>query len=203
MNKSELVDVVAGKVGDRRTALVAVETVLDAVARTVAGGERVALSGFGVFEKADRAARTARNPATGATVEVTATSVPRFRPGQVFKAVVSGARPLPDEPAALPADARTRAPRTAPAAPPVAADTTPTASVVTVDEALEAADQRADDRPAGRKKADTSKAGAKKSDTQKSGAKKSDAKAGGKKSAGKEPEAKKGAKSGGKKSGKK
>ncbi len=126
MNKSELVESITEKLGDRRTAGAAVEAVLDTVMRSLAAGEKVALSGFGVFEKVDRAARTARNPATGEPVSLAATSVPRFRAGQVFKAVVSGARELPAQ-AATTAPPRTRsaAPRaarasTSPAAPDVA-----------------------------------------------------------------------------------
>ena len=98
MNKDQLVDAVAEPLGDRRTAAVAVDAVLAAVQRAVAAGEKVSLFGFGVFEKADRAARSARNPATGAPVSVAATSVPRFRAGQSFKDVVSGAKPAPSLP---------------------------------------------------------------------------------------------------------
>ena len=54
-----------------------------------------ALFGFGVFEKVDRAARTARNPSTGGTVQVPATSVPRFRAGQALKDAVSGGSSRP------------------------------------------------------------------------------------------------------------
>ena len=110
MNKSELVESIAERLGDRRRAGAAVEAVLDTIMRSLAAGEKVALSGFGVFEKVDRAARTARNPATGAPVTLAATSVPRFRAGQVLKAVVSGERELPAEakPTAPP-----RAPRVA------------------------------------------------------------------------------------------
>lgn len=110
MNKSELVESIAERLGDRRAAGAAVEAVLDTIMRSLAAGEKVALSGFGVFEKVDRAARSARNPATGAPVSLAATSVPRFRAGQVLKAVVSGERELPAEakPTAPP-----RAPRVA------------------------------------------------------------------------------------------
>jgi DNA-binding protein HU-beta len=65
--------------------------VLDTIQRAVAQGEKVALTGFGVFEKVERAARTGRNPRTGETVKVKKTSVPKFRPGTQFKGVVSGA----------------------------------------------------------------------------------------------------------------
>lgn len=123
MNKAELIEAVAGKVGDRRTAMTAVEAVLSTVQRTLVAGERVALSGFGVFEKVERAARTARNPATGAPVQLAATSVPRFRAGQGFKDVVSGARTLPDDDGSAAATAP--APRVRRAAPAAAAESAP------------------------------------------------------------------------------
>jgi DNA-binding protein HU-beta len=53
----------------------------------------VAITGFGVFEKSERPARTARNPATGATVQVPKSSVPKFRAGADFKALVNGDKP--------------------------------------------------------------------------------------------------------------
>ncbi len=96
MNKAQLVEAVAERVGeDKRRAQATVEAFLDTVYRTVQKGERVAITGFGVFEKRDRAARTARNPATGEKVKVKKTSVPAFRAGQEFKNVVSGAKKLP------------------------------------------------------------------------------------------------------------
>ena len=90
MNRTELVDAVGERLGDRRTAAVAVEAVLDAVTTALSDGQKVSLFGFGVFEKVERAARTARNPATGGTVEVPATAVPRFRAGQALKDAVNG-----------------------------------------------------------------------------------------------------------------
>ena len=90
MNKQQLVDAVAERLGDRKAAAVAVEAVLGTVTGALAEGERVSIFGFGVFEKVDRAARTARNPSTGGTVQVPATSVPRFRAGQALKDAVNG-----------------------------------------------------------------------------------------------------------------
>lgn len=105
MNKAELIDAVTSHLGvDKRTATNAVEAVVDTITRTVAAGEKVAITGFGVFEKIERGARTARNPATGATVKVKKTSVPKFRPGSNFKDVVSGAKKM-----AKVADAATKA----------------------------------------------------------------------------------------------
>ena len=94
MNKAELIDSIAGRLGDKRAASEAVEAVIDTITRTVARGEKVAITGFGIFEKVERAARMARNPATGARVKVKKTSVPKFRPGTQLKAVVSGATKL-------------------------------------------------------------------------------------------------------------
>jgi len=95
VNKAQLVEALATRFdGDKKTAAAAVEAVVDTVVRTVSKGEKVSITGFGVFEKRVRAARTARNPATGATVRLKRTSVPAFRAGQGFKDVVSGAKKL-------------------------------------------------------------------------------------------------------------
>jgi DNA-binding protein HU-beta len=95
VNKAQLIEALAPRFdGDKKTAAAAVEAVVDTVVRTVSKGEKVSITGFGVFEKRVRAARTARNPATGATVRLKRTSVPAFRAGQNFKDVVSGAKKL-------------------------------------------------------------------------------------------------------------
>jgi DNA-binding protein HU-beta len=95
VNKAELIDTIAARLGDnKKAASEAVEAVIDTITRTVAKGEKVAITGFGIFEKVERAARMARNPATGASVKVKKTSVPKFRPGTQLKAVVSGALKL-------------------------------------------------------------------------------------------------------------
>jgi len=98
MNKAELIDVLTEKLGsDRRHATAAVENVVDTIVRAVHKGDSVTITGFGVFEQRRRAARVARNPRTGETVKVKPTSVPAFRPGAQFKAVVSGSQRLPAE----------------------------------------------------------------------------------------------------------
>jgi DNA-binding protein HU-beta len=92
VNRAELIDQIRDRLGvDKRAAENAVDVVLDSIQRAVAAGEKVALTGFGVFEKVDRAARTGRNPRTGAAVKIKKTAVPKFRPGTQFKGVVSGA----------------------------------------------------------------------------------------------------------------
>jgi DNA-binding protein HU-beta len=99
-NKAQFIETLAERLdGDKKRASAALDAVIDTIYNSVAKGERVALTGFGVFEKRDRAARTARNPATGATVKVKKTSVPAFRAGSEFKAIVSGAKKLAKAPA--------------------------------------------------------------------------------------------------------
>ena len=96
MNKAELIDALTAKLNvDRRQATEAVEQIADTIVRAVHKGDSVTITGFGVFEQRRRAARVARNPRTGETVKVKPTSVPAFRPGAQFKAVVSGAQKLP------------------------------------------------------------------------------------------------------------
>jgi DNA-binding protein HU-beta len=95
VNKAQLVEAIADKVGGRQQAADAVDVVLDAIVRAVVAGDRVSVTGFGSFEKVDRPARYARNPQTGERVRVKKTSVPRFRAGQGFKDLVSGSKKLP------------------------------------------------------------------------------------------------------------
>jgi DNA-binding protein HU-beta len=96
VNKAQLVEALSTRLGeDKKRTAATVDAFLDTVYRTVQKGEKVALTGFGVFEKRDRAARTARNPATGEKVRVKKTSVPAFRAGQEFKNVVNGSKKLP------------------------------------------------------------------------------------------------------------
>lgn len=96
MNKTDLINQLAERLdGDKKTAQVAVEGFIDLVQREVQRGKSVSISGFGVFEKRARAARTARNPRTGESVKVKKTTVPAFRPGKYFKDVIAGTVKLP------------------------------------------------------------------------------------------------------------
>jgi DNA-binding protein HU-beta len=116
MNKTQLVEALAEKLGDKRTAASAVDGVLDIITETVGSGGSVTLTGFGVFEARARAARVARNPRTGETVPVPATTVPAFRPGTAFKTTVSGggtAAPVKKAPARRSTTSRTTAARPA------------------------------------------------------------------------------------------
>jgi DNA-binding protein HU-beta len=89
MNKRDLIDAISERMGDKKSATEAVNAVLETIQSAVAEGDKVSITGFGVFEKSDRPARTARNPATGATIDVPATSVPKFRAGADFKSLVN------------------------------------------------------------------------------------------------------------------
>ena len=117
MNKSQLVDALADRLGDRKTAATAVDALLQIVVDTVRSGDSVSLAGFGVFESRARAARTGRNPRTGESVAVPATTVPAFRPGTGFRNAVAGDDAADvAEPAPAP-DVEEPAPAEAPAAP--------------------------------------------------------------------------------------
>ncbi len=174
MNKADLIEAVTKRIGDKRTANAAVEAFIDAVTRAVATGERVAITGFGVFEKVDRAARTARNPATGATVKLKKTSVPKFRAGQGFKDVVSGAKKL----AAAPAEMVMVTGRSAVAAATKAPAKRATTAKATAKKApaKKAAAKKAPAKKAAAKKAPAKKAAAKKAPAKKSAAKRAPAK---------------------------
>lgn len=96
MNKSQLVDTLAARFdGNRKAASHALESVLDTITREVAKGEKVAITGFGSFEKRVRDARWVRNPRTGERIKAKKTAVPKFSAGADLKAVVSGAKKLP------------------------------------------------------------------------------------------------------------
>jgi DNA-binding protein HU-beta len=96
VNKSQLVDALAARYeGNRKAAQHALESVLDTITREVAKGEKVAITGFGSFEKRIRAAGIARNPATGERIRTKKKAVPKFTPGQDLKNVISGAKKLP------------------------------------------------------------------------------------------------------------
>jgi DNA-binding protein HU-beta len=96
LNRKELVDAIQKHTQVARTD---VDKVLGSLIQhtqvAVKKGERVALVGFGTFERQNRKARTARNPRSGAPVKVKATKVPRFRAGQGFKDVVAGKAAAP------------------------------------------------------------------------------------------------------------
>lgn len=91
MNKSELIEAIAKfaeltKADAERALTAIIETVVKAVAK----GDTVTLVGFGTFKSVKRAARTGRNPATGATLKIAASTSPKFTAGATFKTAVAG-----------------------------------------------------------------------------------------------------------------
>jgi DNA-binding protein HU-beta len=92
VNKAELIEALSGRLGDRKAATAALDAVLLEIQNAVTKGDKVSITGFGVFEKRVRAARTARNPRTGESVKVKKTSVPAFRPGASFKELVAAGK---------------------------------------------------------------------------------------------------------------
>jgi DNA-binding protein HU-beta len=96
VNKSEFIDALSSRFeGNKKAASHALESVLDTITREVAKGEKVAITGFGSFEKRVREARWVRNPQTGARIKAKKTAVPKFTAGADLKNVVSGAKKLP------------------------------------------------------------------------------------------------------------
>jgi DNA-binding protein HU-beta len=91
MNKTELVEAIAKSAEltkvDAEKALAAM---IDTVVKAVSKGDTVTLVGFGTFKSSKRAARTGRNPATGAALKIAATTVPKFSAGATFKTAVAG-----------------------------------------------------------------------------------------------------------------
>src|SRR5215210_1914073 len=99
VNKSQLIDALAARYeGNRKAAAHALESVLDTITREVARGEKVAITGFGSFEKRVRNARWVRNPQTGQRMRSKKKAVPKFTPGADLKNVISGAKKLPKLP---------------------------------------------------------------------------------------------------------
>ena len=90
MNKEELVQEIAkaAKV-TQKDATAALNAWIDSIQYSVKKGHKVTLVGFGTFEARKRAARTGRNPQTGATIKIGAKTVPAFSAGKKFKTMVN------------------------------------------------------------------------------------------------------------------
>lgn len=92
MNKGELVDAVAAKAEvSKKDADAVVTAMVEAIMEAVARGEKVSLIGFGSFEPRERKAREGRNPQTGKTLKIPATTAPAFSAGKGFKQLVASA----------------------------------------------------------------------------------------------------------------
>jgi DNA-binding protein HU-beta len=91
MNKADLVKQVAETSGlDQASASAAIDALTEVVGSALASGDQVALPGLGIFEARARAAREGRNPQTGATMQIAATTVPAFKPAAALKRKVAG-----------------------------------------------------------------------------------------------------------------
>jgi DNA-binding protein HU-beta len=163
VNKSQLVDALATRFdGNKKAAHHALESVLDTITREVAKGEKVAITGFGSFEKRIREARWVRNPQTGARIKAKKTAVPKFTAGADFKNVISGAKKLPK--------------LTLAAAGAAAAKATPAKKTTTKSVAKKTTAKKTTAKKATTKKVAAKKAPAKKATTKKVAAKKAPAK---------------------------
>ena len=90
MTKTDLVDVIAGKVKiSKVAALEAVDALTEAITGALKKGDKVTLIGFGTFDVAKRAARTGMNPQTMQKIKIKASKAPRFKAGKAFKDVVN------------------------------------------------------------------------------------------------------------------
>ena len=86
MNKTELVAAVAEQAGlSKKDAEAAVKAFTDVVAEALKAGDKIQLVGFGTFEVSERAARTGRNPQTGAEMTIAASKAPKFKAGKALK----------------------------------------------------------------------------------------------------------------------
>jgi DNA-binding protein HU-beta len=107
VNKAELIEALSARLGDKKQATSALDAVLAEIQSAVTKGDKVAITGFGVFEKRVRGARTARNPRTGEAVKVKKTSVPAFRAGASFREMVASGKVPKATPAKKAAAAKT------------------------------------------------------------------------------------------------
>tara|TARA_R110002167_G_scaffold116709_5_gene292118 strand:+ start:1178 stop:1453 length:276 start_codon:yes stop_codon:yes gene_type:complete len=86
VNKSELIEAVAGSADISKAAAGrAIDAVVESVTNALKSGDQVTLIGFGTFSVKDRAARTGRNPQTGAEIQIAAAKIPSFKAGKGLK----------------------------------------------------------------------------------------------------------------------
>ena len=93
MKKSDLVDAIAEKTGvPKAQAQTIVEEVFEQIATALSKSDKIDLRGFGTFSVKDSAARTGRNPQTGAPIQIPARRVPGFKPGKELKERVEASK---------------------------------------------------------------------------------------------------------------
>ena len=90
MNKTELVAAISEKTElTKKDSEKALKALIDVVAEELKKGEKVQLVGFGTFEVSERAARTGKNPQTGAEIKIAARKAPKFKAGKALKDAVN------------------------------------------------------------------------------------------------------------------
>ena len=90
MNKTELIDAIAKEAGlSKKDAGKALDALTNTITKTLKKKDKVALVGFGTFQTSKRAARTGRNPQTGAEIKIPAATVPKFSAGKGLKDAVN------------------------------------------------------------------------------------------------------------------
>ena len=90
MNKTELIAAVAAKTGlTKKDAETVVNATIDSITESLVNGDKVNVSGFGIFEVKVRAERTGRNPRTKETIEIPATKLPAFKASKTLKDAVA------------------------------------------------------------------------------------------------------------------
>ncbi len=90
MNKTELIAAVAEKAGlTKKDAERALNAAFDAITASLVAGDKVQVSGFGIFEAKKREARTGRNPRTKETIQIPATRTPAFKASKTLKDAVA------------------------------------------------------------------------------------------------------------------
>lgn len=89
MNKQDIAEKVHSVIGTTKAdAERAVEAMIEVIVTTLKNGDEVSIAGLGIFKTKTRAARTARNPRTGASVQVPSMRVPKFQPAKALKEAV-------------------------------------------------------------------------------------------------------------------
>lgn len=90
MNKTELIAAVAAKTGlTKKDAEKVVNATIDSITESLVQGDKVNVSGFGIFEVKTRAARTGRNPRTNETIEIPAAKLPAFKASKTLKDAIA------------------------------------------------------------------------------------------------------------------
>ena len=90
MTKSEFVEQIAGNFDSKKAAADAVDSVLDGITDTLAGGGEISFTGFGKFSVAERGPRQGVNPRTGERITIAGGKVPKFSAGAGLKSKVKG-----------------------------------------------------------------------------------------------------------------